>query len=43
MGIMSWDLTGSFSFVEPVRNPRLTIRWEYPDTLVEPTAEVAER
>ncbi len=31
MGIMSWDLTGSFSFVEPVRNPRLTVRCEYPD------------
>ncbi len=39
MGIMSWDLTGSFSFVEPVRTPRITIRirCEYPDTPMLPT------
>ncbi len=37
MGIMSWDLTGSFSFVEPVRTPRLTVRCENPDTDMPPT------
>ncbi len=31
MGIMSWGLTGGFSSIEPVRNPRLTVRREYPD------------
>ena len=37
MGILPWDLTGGFSFVEPVRNPRLTIRCEYPETDMAPT------
>ena len=31
MGICSWDLDGGFSTAEPLRNPRLTIRCEYPD------------
>ena len=30
MGILPWDLRAVFSFVEPVRNPRLTVRCEYP-------------
>ena len=32
MGILPWDLGPGFgfSFVEPVRTPRLTIRCEYP-------------
>ena len=42
MGIMSWDLTGSFSFVEPVRNARLTVRCEYPD-MGSPSTEVTFR
>ncbi len=37
MGIMSWDLKAGFSSPEPVRNPRLTIRCEYPDTGMPPT------
>ncbi len=39
MGILPWDLGPGFgfSFVEPVRNPRLTIRCEYPDTDMPPT------
>ena len=34
MGILPWDLRAgfSFSFVEPVRTPRLTVRCEYTDT-----------
>jgi hypothetical protein len=32
MGIMSWDLDGGFSFVEPVRNRRLTVRCKYPES-----------
>ncbi len=31
MGTIAWDLGAGFSSVEPVRNPRLTIRFEYPD------------
>ena len=34
---MSWDLDGGVSSPEPVRNPRLTIRCEYPDTPMPPT------
>ncbi len=30
MGILPWDLHAVFSFVEPVRTPRLTVRCEYP-------------
>ena len=39
MGILPWDLGPGFgfSFVEPVRTPRLTIRCEYPDTDMQPT------
>ena len=37
MGIMSWDLDVGFSSVEPLRNPRLTVRCDYPDTPFEPT------
>ncbi len=37
MGIMSWDLDGGFSTPPLVRNPRLTIRCEYPDTDMPPT------
>ncbi len=37
MGIMSWDLAGGFSAPKPVRNPRLTVRYEYPDTDLPPT------
>ena len=34
MGILPWDLGPGFgfSFVEPVRTPRLTVRCEYPDS-----------
>ena len=42
MGIYSWDLGAGFSFVEPVRTPRLTIRCEYPDTSL-PSTEVRFR
>ena len=33
MGILPWDLGPGFgfSFVEPARTPRLTVRCEYPD------------
>lgn len=34
---MSWDPGGGFSTPPLVRNPRLTIRCEYPDTPLEPT------
>ena len=37
MGIMSWGLTGGFSSIASVRNPRLTVRCEYPDTGMAPT------
>ena len=37
MGIAAWDLGGRFVSPLPVRTPRLTIRCEYPDTLLEPT------
>ena len=39
MGLLPWDLGSSFgfSFVEPVRNPRLTVRCEYPDMGMPPT------
>ncbi len=37
MGILPWDLNAVFSTPEPVRNPRLTIRCEYPDTDMAPT------
>ena len=37
MGIMSWDLRTVFNSPEPVRNPCLTIRCEYPDTDMPPT------
>ena len=37
MGIYSWDLDGGFVSPEPVRNPRLTVRCEYPDTGMAPT------
>ena len=37
MGIYSWDLGAGFSLHEPVRNPRLTVRCEYPDTDIPPT------
>ena len=37
MGIYSWDLGPGFGFVEPVRNPRLTVRCEYLDTGMAPT------
>ena len=39
MGILPWDLGPGFgfSFVEPARNPRLTVRCEYPDTDMPPT------
>ncbi len=30
MGILPWDPRAVFNFVEPVRNPRLTVRCEYP-------------
>ena len=42
MGILLWDLRAVFSSPEPVRNPRLTVRCEYPDTDMSPT-EVAFR
>ena len=39
MGIPAWDLGVGFisPLPKPVRTPRLTIRCEYPDTLLEPT------
>ena len=39
MGILPWDLGPGFgfSFVEPIRTPRLTVRCEYPDTDMPPT------
>ena len=37
MGIYSWDLDGGFNTVPLVRDPRLTIRCEYPDTDMPPT------
>ncbi len=39
MGILPWDLGPGFgfSFVEPARTPRLTIRCEYPDTDMPPS------
>ncbi len=37
MGILPWDLGAGFSLREPVRNPRLTVRCEYPDTDLPPT------
>ena len=37
MGILPWDLRAVFSLPEPVRNSRLTIRCEYPDTDMPPT------
>ena len=37
MGMIAWDLGAGFSFSEPVRNPRLTVRCEYPDTGMAPT------
>ena len=39
MRILPWDLGPgfSFSFVESVRNPRLTVRCEYPNTDLPPT------
>ncbi len=37
MGILPWDLRAVFNFVEPVNNPRLTVRCEYPDTNTPPT------
>ena len=42
MGMLSWGLTGSFSFVEPVRNPRLTVRSESPES-DSPPSEVSFR
>ena len=35
MGMRSRDPDGGFSFPEPVRNPRLTVRCEYPDMPLE--------
>ena len=42
MGILPWDLGPGFgfSFVEPVRTPRLTVRCEYEDM---PPTEVTLR
>ena len=37
MGMYSWDLDGGFSSPRLVGRPRLTIRWEYPDTDMPPT------
>ena len=37
MGILPWDLGTGFSFVEPVRTPRLTVCCAYPDTDMAPT------
>ena len=37
MGIYSWDIDPGFSSPPLVRNPRLTIRCEYPDTGMAPT------
>ena len=34
---MSWDLDGGFNTAPLVRNPRLSIRCEYPDTDMPPT------
>ena len=42
MGIYSWDLGPGFGFVEPVRNPRLTVRCEYPGS-DSPPSEVSFR
>ena len=43
MGTMSWwDSAGGFSSPEPVCNPRLTVRCEYPDTS-SPPSEVTFR
>ena len=37
MGIYSWDIDAGFSTPEPIRNPRLTVRCEYPETGMAPT------
>ena len=37
MGSYSWDLDGGFSTAPFVRNPRLTVRCEYPNTGMAPT------
>ena len=37
MGIYAWDIDPGFSSPPLVRNPRLTIRCEYPDTDLPPT------
>ncbi len=37
MGMIAWDLGAGFSFPERVRNPRFTVRCEYPDTGMAPT------
>ncbi len=37
MGIYPWDIDGGFSSPPRVRNPRLTVRCEYPDTTLEST------
>ncbi len=44
MGILPWDLGPGFgfSFVEPARTPRLTVRCEYPDES-SPPSEVSFR
>ena len=40
---MSWALDGGFSTPEPFRNPRLSIRCEYPETADTPeTPEAPE-
>ena len=37
MGMYSWDIEGFGPILPQTRTPRLTIRWEYPDTLMPPT------
>lgn len=39
MGLISWDLDGGFISLlpKPIRNPRLTIRCEYPDEGMAPS------
>ena len=37
MGIMSWNLDGGFNNAPLVRNPRITVRCEYPDADMPPT------
>ncbi len=37
MGILPWDLRAVFNTALPVRNPRITVRCEYPETGMAPT------